>query len=568
MPFKRFVLAAALVTTAVAARAQEASTPLSGLWDAVVVVNKVEIPFRFEIGSSGSQVTGAFFDGEVRLPSTSGTLQDGSLTLHFDQYGSRLEATFSGGTLEGQYDRGTRGAPYPFRAQRAAPRGPFTQAPSIAGIWKIPTRSSKGEEAWRFIARQWGADVSASILRVDGDTGTLSGTYQDGKFVLSHFSGARPLLLEVSLMPDGTLELLQNGQTRLTAVHTSDPKSAQIPEPTDPSAHTKMKDPSAPFTFRFPDVNGRMVANTDPRFAGKVVIVSITGSWCPNCHDEAPFHAELYRKYRSQGLEIVALSFEEAAQFESLARLRGFVKQYGIDYTVLLAGEPSQLNERVPQADNLNAFPTTFFIGRDGLVRSIHAGFPSPASGEFYTEAKDELSREIERLLAEPAPARRTSRANARAASDAPRPTASRATSPHINLVASIESRNDGTSYDVIVDVTPHAGIHVYAPAAIGYSPVTLTVSPATGVSTGALTYPDPEDYYFKPLDEHVAVYQKPFRISQRVILDRAAIGRLNGMPLTLSGTLSYQACDDRLCYKPERVPLSWTIAAPARATK
>jgi peroxiredoxin len=568
MPIKRFVLAAALVTTAVVARAQDASLSPSGLWNAVVVVNNVEIPFRFEIGSTGSQVTGAFFDGEVRVPSTAGTFQDGTLTLHFDQYGSRLEAAFSGGALEGRYDRGTRGAPYPFRAQRASPRGAFRQAPSIAGVWKIPTRNPNGEVTWRFIARQWGADVSASILRVDGDTGTLSGTYDDGKFVLSHFSGARPLLLEVSLMPDGTLELIQNKQTRLTAVHTSDPKSAQIPEPANPSAHTKMKDPSEPFAFRFPDLNGRMVANTDPRFAGKVVIVSITGSWCPNCHDEAPFHAELSRIYRSQGLEIVALSFEEAAQLGSLTRLRGFVKQYGIDYTVLIAGEPGQLNERVPQADNLTAFPTTFIIGRDGLVRSIHTGFPSPASGEFYAEAKEGLTREIERLLAEPAPARRTSRANPRAAGDVPRPTASRATSPHITLLTSIEGRADGMSYDVVVDITPHAGIHVYAPAATGYTPVMLTVAPATGVSTGALTYPDSEDYYFKPLDEHVAVYQKPFRLSQRVTLDRAAIGRLRETPLTLSGTLSYQACDDRLCYKPERVPLSWTIAPPARATR
>jgi peroxiredoxin len=566
MLFRRFVLTATLVATAVAARAQDAS--LSGLWDATVVVNKVDIPFRFEIDTAGTQATGAFFDGDARVPSTSGTFQNGSLTLNFDQYGSRIEATLTDGRLEGRYDRGTRGAPYPFRAGRAAPRGPFQTAPAIAGIWKIPTKSSKGEEAWRFIVRQWGAEVSASILRVDGDTGTLSGTFKDGKVALSHFSGGRPLLLEVTLMPDGTLELLQNGQTRMTAVHTSDPRSAQIPEPTDPKAHTRMKDPSAPFAFRFPDLNGRMVANTDPRFAAKVVMVSITGSWCPNCHDEAPFHAELYRRYRAQGLEIVALSFEEAAQFESLVRLRGFVKQYGLDYTVLLAGEPGQLNERVPQAENLNAFPTTFLIGRDGLVRSIHAGFPSPASGEFYTEAKDELSREIERLLAEPAPPRRTSRATPRAAGDAPRPTASRATSPHINLVASIESRNDGTSYDVVVDITPHAGIHVYAPAAKGYTPVTLTVSPATGVSAGALTYPVAEDYYFKPLDEHVAVYQKPFRISQRVTLDRAAAARLGSAPITLSGTLNYQACDDRLCYKPERVPLSWTIAAPANATK
>src|SRR5262245_50018212 len=101
MSFKRFVLAAAIVTTTVTVRAQDAS--VSGLWDATVLVNQLEIPFRFEIGANGTQVSGAFFDGDSRLPSTSGTFRDGSLTLHFDQYGTRLEATLRSGSLEGQY---------------------------------------------------------------------------------------------------------------------------------------------------------------------------------------------------------------------------------------------------------------------------------------------------------------------------------------------------------------------------------------------------------------------------------------------------------------------------------
>ena len=72
-----------------------------------------------------------------------------------------------------------------------------------------------------------------------------------------------------------------------------------------------------------------------------MVLVNITGSWCPNCHDEAPFLAELYRKYRSQGLEVVALSFEEGDQLTNPTRLRAFMKEYGIDYTVLLGGSPT-----------------------------------------------------------------------------------------------------------------------------------------------------------------------------------------------------------------------------------
>ena len=74
---------------------------------------------------------------------------------------------------------------------------------------------------------------------------------------------------------------------------------------------------------------------------------------------------------------------------------------YDLYYTFLLAGVPDELNEKVPQGVNLNAFPTTFILGRDGRVRAVHAGFPSPASGSFYTAARDEVTSLIEALLAE-----------------------------------------------------------------------------------------------------------------------------------------------------------------------
>jgi thiol-disulfide isomerase/thioredoxin len=157
-----------------------------------------------------------------------------------------------------------------------------------------------------------------------------------------------------------------------------------------------------------PDLNGRTVTDADPRFQGKVVVISITGSWCPNCHDEAPFLAELQRKYRKKGLEVVAFSFEEAEQLTNPTRLRAFVKEYGIDYTVLLAGEPEQLAEKVPQVSNLNSFPTTLFVGRDGKLKSTHAGFPSPASGNYYKQARKDITALVEQLLDERASAART----------------------------------------------------------------------------------------------------------------------------------------------------------------
>ena len=304
----------ALVLTTAACAAPQESPSLAGRWDATVIVNDLEIPFPFEIAEDGRMVTGSFFNGELAITSTDGTFENGVLELAFAQYASKIEATYANGRLEGQYVRGSR-PPYLFRARPAAERtvAATSDAPSIAGVWIIPTESDKGEKAWRFIVRQTGAEVSGAILRVDGDTGTLLGSYRDGTFVMSHFSGARPLLLEVTLEEDGSLRLLRNRRTELVAVRSDSARAAELDAPTDPSRHTRVTDPNEPFRFSFPGLDGQIVTNEDPRFAGKVLLVSITGSWCPNCHDEAPFLSNLYTTYRDQGLEIVALSFEEEA---------------------------------------------------------------------------------------------------------------------------------------------------------------------------------------------------------------------------------------------------------------
>jgi len=394
-----------LVSLAAPARAQS----LAGLWDATVVVGAgqdkgtIEVPFRFEIAGSGPNVRGAFFNGDEKVTSTSGQLANGTLTLSFDEYGTKIEATLKDGQLEGQYSRGTRGAPYPFKAKRfkAAAVGD-AKIPTIAGLWNVQVgKSSKGEAAWQLIVRQSGPEVSAAILRIDGDTGALTGTYHGGSFVLSHFSGARPLRLELTPAADGSLAVVQNKDNPLKAVRAEQAKASGLPEPSDPTRFTSVSDPTEPFRFSFPDLNGKIVSNTDPRFAGKVVIVAIGGSWCPNCHDETPFLVELYKKYKSRGLEIVELSFEEEAQLKDPVRVRAFIKKYGVEYTVLLPGEPKDLNAKVPQGVNLNSFPTTFFLGRDGRVRSAHAGFPGKASGKFHEETLHEVTALVERLLAE-----------------------------------------------------------------------------------------------------------------------------------------------------------------------
>jgi thiol-disulfide isomerase/thioredoxin len=421
---------ASLTRRAQAATAADARPP-SGLWDATVVANDVTVPFRFELVFGGQrkgqreqspleqsprkqdQIEGAFFNGDLRVRSTGGSWSGTELTLQFDHYASLLRARWDGRTLTGTYGRSGQ-TPYPFRATPhlgvggrppQASSSPESQAsaPSIAGQWEIAVKSPKGESAWRFFVRQSGAEVSASILRVDGDTGTLSGSFRGDRFILSHFSGARPLLLEVNLLPSGSLRLVQNGKTEYTAVKSSEARARNLPEPADPSRWTSVKDPTEPLKFSGLDLGGKPVNEEDSRFKGHVVLVNIMGSWCPNCHDEAPFLEALYRTYRARGLRVVSISFEDGEQLANPTRLRAFIRAYGIEYPVLLGGEPGEIGARLPQALNLNTWPATFFVGKDGRVRGTHAGFAGKATGAAHEALEAEIRATVERLLAEKA---------------------------------------------------------------------------------------------------------------------------------------------------------------------
>jgi thiol-disulfide isomerase/thioredoxin len=307
----------------------------AGLYDATINFNGTEIPFKFEFAGQGANIKGWFFNGDEREISASGSLENGKLILNFDSYLAKLTGTFKDGVFDGEYGP-MLGHTYAVHMVHAVNKpASARQAPSIAGQWDLTgVKSGKGESAWRLILRQSGAEISGAILRVDGDTGTLVGRYEkDGQFVLSHFAGSRPALMIIRPASDGTLDVslsALHGFSDMKAYRPEEAVAKGLAQPTDPNLHTSIKDPTRPFSFSFPDLNGKIVSNTDARFRGKVLVINLTGSWCPNCHDEAPFLAAMDDKYRKQGLEVIALNFEEADQLKNPTRLRAFMKEYGI----------------------------------------------------------------------------------------------------------------------------------------------------------------------------------------------------------------------------------------------
>jgi hypothetical protein len=135
------------------------------------------------------------------------------------------------------------------------------------------------------------------------------------------------------------------------------------------------------------------------------------------------------------------------------------------------------------------------------------------------------------------------------------------AATPHLTMAtgASVTEARRGSTVRLFVDVIPDPKVHVYAPGAKDYIPIALVMTPRPGVTVGKLAYPKSQDWYFEPLKEHVPVYDVPFRLEQTITLGQSLKA---GDRVTVAGTVTYQACDDVICFNPVSAPVSWTVTA------
>jgi len=120
-----------------------------------------------------------------------------------------------------------------------------------------------------------------------------------------------------------------------------------------------------------------------------------------------------------------------------------------------------------------------------------------------------------------------------------------------------------GNRITLAFDVTPHRGLHVYAPGASGYRVVAVRLESEPFVKLLPARYPASRIYFFKPLNERVPVYDTAFTLLQDIELEgtQQAQTALRGKDsLTVHATLDYQACDDKICFNPESLPVSWTF--------
>jgi len=143
---------------------------------------------------------------------------------------------------------------------------------------------------------------------------------------------------------------------------------------------------------------------------------------------------------------------------------------------------------------------------------------------------------------------------------------ATRSETPHLVVTAFTTDAQvaPGTRFSLVLDIAPKTDMHVYAPGQDNYQTVALKLDGQPSLTAHPIDYPASEIYVFRPLDERVKVYQKPFRLVQDVTVpvtpEIRALSKEPEAALTIRGALAYQACDHATCFPPADVPLTWSV--------
>ena len=275
---------------------------------------------------------------------------------------------------------------------------------------------------------------------------------------------------------------------------------------------------------------------------GAMLVFSRSVDWCPYCKTQMIELQGRLRELKEKGLGLAVITYDSPAVMADFSGRRGItfpllsdsgsqtIKAYGILNTTVAEGTN---NYGIP-------FPGTFLIDRTGKVTS-----------RFFEEAYQErntVSTILIRLGNSGTPA-----------------TAKRIGSDHVDITTylSDEVVAPGSLFSVVFDVKPGAGIHVYAPGATDYKIIGFSMDANPMLVSRPMQYPASEIYDFKPLNERVPVFRKPFRLTQGISVSTSPEHRaaLAGMEtIAIAGTLTYQACDDRVCFTPRSVPVSYSV--------
>jgi peroxiredoxin len=412
----RFLPLAVLSAVSVFAGASAKPFIKEGVWRGEFTLGEQQVPFNFELkGRTPEDATFTLINGTRRDDFHVKQEDDGTLFIKMNTYDAAVVAKIADdGHVTGFYKSLVPRNGFtdiPFKAEHGKsyrfvePGKDVAPAADLTGKWAFKVISKDKTLNNVAILKQEGNKLTGVTLAITGDSRELEGTVQGNEFWLSHFSGPSPRLIHGRITEDGQI-VGSFGRGIYDNVKFEGTKDAKAELP-DLYSLTYLKDGAKTLDFAFPSIDGGTVSLKDDKYKGKVTVVEIIGTWCPNCTDQTQFLAPWFAANKHRGVEAIAVGFEQKDDLDyakyTLGTLR---KKYGIQYDLVFGGiaDKKVATEKLKGINYLAAFPTTFVIDRKGEVREIYTGYTGTVTGSYYENYVAKFNKLLDELIAEPNP--------------------------------------------------------------------------------------------------------------------------------------------------------------------
>jgi thiol-disulfide isomerase/thioredoxin len=376
----------------------------AGIWRASLALHEnVELPFNFELTEAGAII---IHNAEEHLKVTDIRIEGDEVKIIMPVFATYFKAKIKGDTLEGVWVNPNKtDYEIPFTAIHGRddrfPIPAMRESIDLTGQWKVDF-SPNTEDTYPAIGlfQQEKQILTGTFLTETGDYRYLEGVAGSESLSLSCFDGAHAFLFTADIEAGN----IKNG-VFYSGKHWQEPWQAERNDSfklADMDTLTYLKEGYDQLEFAFADENGDTVRLTDERFKGKVVIVQIMGTWCPNCMDETIYFVELYKKYKDQGLEIIAIDYELKNEFETFQQnIKRMKEDLGVEYISLFGGpaKKSEAIKTLPMLNHILSYPTAIYIDRNGEIQKIQTGFSGPGTGEIYDKYVERTNKLVEQLL-------------------------------------------------------------------------------------------------------------------------------------------------------------------------
>lgn len=383
-----------------------------GTWRGVIDMQGQKLPFNFRIEKDSSGGYDIFIKNaneELLLDEVNFVNDSVDLMLHV--FDAELRVAAKGDSLLGYFVLNYRNDyRLPFKAafnQNFRFITPANVIPKkdFSGKYQVVLTNEKDTTLGVALITQKGTYAEGTFLTPLGDFRYLEGNVIHDTLYLSTFDGNHAFLFKSYFLNDSSLVGdYWSGKTYHQNWVATKKENASLPHA---ESLTYLKEGYSTLDFSFPDLNGDSVSLTDERFKNKVVILQLFGTWCPNCMDETKFLNAWYAENKNRGVEILGLAYERKPEFEyASGRVKKMKEKWGVQYEFVVAGvsDKAKASETLPALNQVVAFPTTIFIGKDGKVKHIHTGFEGPGTGIYHEQYKQRFNEIVNELLAEKIP--------------------------------------------------------------------------------------------------------------------------------------------------------------------